>query len=50
MNHLSCLQNVSKVFEYPFPHVYVENALPEQVYDELEKNFPDRFFFDFDIS
>ncbi len=41
MNHLSCLQNVSKVFEYPFPHVYVENALPEQVYDELEKNFPE---------
>ena len=41
MNNLSVLQNVKQVFNTPYPHVCVEDALPEHIYKELEETFPE---------
>lgn len=37
---LSVLQNYSKVIKEPFPHVIIENCLPDKAYNELEATFP----------
>ena len=36
MSNLSCIQNVKVVEEDPYPYVCVEEALPENLYKELE--------------
>ncbi len=40
--NLSLLQNVSgsDVLEDPFPHVVVENALPDAIHEQLRESFP----------
>ena len=40
--NLSLLQNYDKsnFFIDPFPHVIIDNALPENIYEELEKHVP----------
>ena len=39
---ISVLQNVKTVFAHPYPHVCVEDALPEHIYAELEETFPEQ--------
>jgi hypothetical protein len=41
--NLNVLQNVTKasVKMDPFPHVVIENALPENIYNELDATFPE---------
>ena len=39
--NISVLQNFNKVENYPFPHICIENALPEDIYNELEETFPE---------
>ena len=41
MNKLSVLQNVYTVFKHPYPHVCVDQALPDSVYTELQSTFPE---------
>jgi len=41
MNNLSVIQNVKEVFNTPYPYVCVEDALPENIYKELEETFPE---------
>ena len=40
--NLSLLQNFNKsnFYNNPFPHVIIENALPEDIYNELQKSTP----------
>jgi hypothetical protein len=38
----SLLQKKPKVITDPYPHVIVENALPWDLYEELEKTFPEK--------
>lgn len=38
--NLSILQNAKHVYTTPYPHVVVENCLPDDLYDELEKTRP----------
>ena len=40
MNKLSVIQNCKTVESFPYPYVAVDNALPQNVYNELEKSFP----------
>lgn len=37
---LNVLQNLKTVYDKPYPHVVIENALPEKIYQELEQTFP----------
>ena len=37
---ISVLQNVNTVFKHPYPHVCVDEALPEHIYNELAETFP----------
>ena len=41
--NLNVLQNVTKlnVVMNPFPHVIIENALPQDIYNELDASFPE---------
>jgi len=41
MSNLSVIQNVKDVYTNPYPYVCVEEALPENVYKELEETFPE---------
>lgn len=41
MNKLSVLQNVKTVFTHPYPHICIDEALPQSVYDELDSTFPE---------
>lgn len=41
MTNLSVIQNVKEVYTHPYPYVCVEEALPENVYKELEETFPE---------
>ena len=41
MNKLSVIQNCKTVESFPYPYVAVDNALPQNVYTELEKSFPE---------
>ena len=38
---LSVLQNFKGVEMQPFPHLCIDNALPENVYNELVQSFPE---------
>ena len=40
--NIDVLQNIKPehIFNDPYPHIYIENALPDDVYAELEKEFP----------
>jgi hypothetical protein len=40
MVNISVLQNVTTVFTQPYPHICVDHALPELIYNELESTFP----------
>ena len=37
---ISVLQNVNTVFKHPYPHVCVDEALPDYIYKELAETFP----------
>jgi hypothetical protein len=41
MSYLSVLQNIKEVYTSPYPYVCVEEALPENIYKELEETFPE---------
>ena len=41
MSNLSVIQNVKDVYTNPYPYVCVEEALPENLYKELEETFPE---------
>jgi len=41
MSNLSVLQNIKEVHTSPYPYVCVEEALPENIYKELEESFPE---------
>lgn len=41
MSNLSVLQNIKEVYTSPYPYVCVEEALPENIYKELEETFPE---------
>ncbi len=38
---LNLLQKAKGYQEWPFPHICIEDALPERIYDELERSFPE---------
>jgi len=38
--NISVIQNISEVSTHPYPHAWVEEALPESVYRELEETLP----------
>lgn len=50
--NLSLLQNVaeSDVLEDPFPHVVVENALPDAIHEQIRESFPDPSLMGIDSS
>ena len=37
---ISVLQNVNTIFKHPYPHVCVDEALPDYIYKELAETFP----------
>jgi len=41
MKNLSVLQNLKTVFNHPYPHICIEDALPDAIYDELDATFPE---------
>ncbi len=43
MNELSVLQNFKEVRYEPYPHIMIENALPEKIYNELDASFPETY-------
>lgn len=42
MNELNVLQNLISVKSDPYPHVIIENALPEKIHNELLKTLPEQ--------
>ena len=43
MERLSCLQAVRSIQTDPYPYSYVEQALPDVLYQELEATFPEQW-------
>lgn len=43
MENLSVLQNFKpeNLYLYPFPYIYIENALPQNLYDQLASSYPE---------
>lgn len=43
MKNFSPLQNFKKenFYKYPFPHLIIDNAVQDNVYEELSNNFPE---------
>ena len=39
--NLCVLQNFKEIYYFPFPHIYISNALPAKIYEELENTFPE---------
>lgn len=39
--NISVIQNVNSLLHNPYPHVCIEDALPEKIYNELEETFPE---------
>ena len=46
MESLNVLQRLKKVEVDPYPHIYIENCLPESIYLELSNSWPDFVFKD----
>lgn len=42
MNHLSVIQNATKVETDPYPYLCIEGALPDHIYQELNDTFPEQ--------
>ena len=40
--NINVLQNWKITEGYPYPHVHIENALPEAIYKELDETFPEQ--------
>ena len=38
---ISVLQNFKQVNKRPWPHIMIENALPQKIHDELLSTLPD---------
>ena len=43
MHRLSVLQNFKHVIPDPYPHVVIENALPEDIHNELRDSLPEQY-------
>lgn len=43
MTNLNVLQNLKKVHSDPYPHVIIENALPQNIFDELKRDLPETY-------
>ena len=43
---INLLANANSFSTWPFPHICIENALPEKIYDELEASFPENLICD----
>lgn len=41
MNKLSVIQNFKTVIKDPYPHLMIENALPEEIHNELRDTLPE---------
>ena len=39
---LSVLQKQPNLIREPYPYFIIEDALPEHIYDQLEREWPDR--------
>jgi hypothetical protein len=46
MKNISVLQNLNTVFTQPYPHICIDDALPEDIYKELEETFPEELVCD----
>ena len=45
MNKYNLLQKGATVHVDPYPHIVVEDALPWDIYEELERTFPENAVF-----
>ena len=43
MTNLSILQNAGKVYDTPYPHIIIEDALPQNLFDELHSTLPETY-------
>ena len=43
MSKLSILQNAGQIFHKPYPHIVIENALPEKLFNELHSTLPETY-------
>lgn len=43
MTNLSILQNAGKVYDSPYPHIIIEDALPQTIFDELHSTLPETY-------
>lgn len=43
MSNLSILQNAGQIFHKPYPHIIIENALPEKLFNELHSTLPEEY-------
>ena len=43
MTNLSILQNAGKVYDTPYPHIIIEDALPQNLFDELRSTLPETY-------
>ena len=43
MSKLSILQNAKSISDYPYPHVIIEDALPQKIFDELYNTLPEAY-------
>ena len=41
MKNISVLQKLQTVFTHPYPHICIDDALSEKIYNELEETFPE---------
>ena len=45
-HRLSCLQSIRSAQSEPFPYLFTQEALPSQLYLELESSFPEELILD----
>ncbi len=43
MSNLSILQNAGQISHKPYPHIIIENALPEKLFNELHSTLPEEY-------
>ena len=46
MTNLSILQNAGKVYDNPYPHIIIQDALPQTIFDELHNTLPEKYVAD----